>query len=93
MKSPKFAYALTPTWIKVRIVAIGDRADIFVGDMTTPLIHVPDQAGRGAEGVEAAVTRAFLFVVVLIVVVLTMLLFEARRFRFYDVWRHRVSAS
>lgn len=30
------------TWIKVRIVAIGDQADIFVGDMATPLIHVPD---------------------------------------------------
>ena len=30
------------TWIKVRIVAIGDQADIFVGDMTRPLIHVPD---------------------------------------------------
>ncbi|MEM9571731.1 MAG: hypothetical protein AAF996_09700 [Pseudomonadota bacterium] len=30
------------TWIKVRIVAIGDQADIFVGDMTAPLIHVPD---------------------------------------------------
>lgn len=33
---------LPETWIKVRIVAIGDQADIFVGDMTTPLIHVPD---------------------------------------------------
>lgn len=30
------------TWIKVRIVAIGEQADIFVGDMTSPLIHVPD---------------------------------------------------
>lgn len=30
------------TWIKIRIVAIGDRADIFVGDMDQPLIHVPD---------------------------------------------------
>ncbi|MEM7638374.1 MAG: hypothetical protein AAF269_04855 [Pseudomonadota bacterium] len=29
------------TWIKVRIVAIGDRADIYVGDMSAPLIHVP----------------------------------------------------
>lgn len=29
-------------WIKVRIVAIGDRADIFVGDMTEPLLHVPE---------------------------------------------------
>lgn len=29
------------TWIKVRIVAIGDRADIFVGDMSAPLLHVP----------------------------------------------------
>ena len=29
------------TWTRVRIVAIGNRADIFVGDMSTPLIHVP----------------------------------------------------
>lgn len=29
------------TWIKVRIVAIGDKADIFVGDMSAPLFHVP----------------------------------------------------
>lgn len=29
-------------WIKIRIVAIGDRADIFVGDDEKPLIHVPD---------------------------------------------------
>ena len=28
-------------WIKVRIVAIGDKADIYVGNMDTPLIHVP----------------------------------------------------
>lgn len=37
-------------WIKVKIVAIGDRADIFVGDMTTPLLHVADlrsDEGRG----------------------------------------------
>ncbi len=38
------------TWIKVRIVAIGDRADIFVGDMTTPLIHVPDLRSESETG-------------------------------------------
>lgn len=38
------------TWIKVRIVAIGDRADIFVGDMTTPLIHVPDLRSESEAG-------------------------------------------
>ncbi|GJL93675.1 MAG: hypothetical protein DHS20C05_00800 [Hyphococcus sp.] len=37
-------------WIKVRIVAIGDRADIFVGDMTKPLMHVPDLRHDGGEG-------------------------------------------
>lgn len=45
------------TWIKVRIVAIGDRADIFVGDMTTPLIHVPDlrsESGSGAFSIYAS---------------------------------------
>lgn len=29
-------------WIRVRIVAIGDAADIFVGDMNTPLLHIAD---------------------------------------------------
>lgn len=29
-------------WIRVRIVAIGDAADIFVGDMETPLLHIAD---------------------------------------------------
>ncbi len=38
------------TWVKVRIVAIGDRADIFVGDMTTPLIHVPDLRSESDSG-------------------------------------------
>nr|WP_070959762.1 hypothetical protein [Hyphomonas sp. Mor2] len=38
------------TWIKVRIVAIGDQADIFVGDMDTPLIHVPDLRSTSASG-------------------------------------------
>ncbi|MFN3213889.1 MAG: hypothetical protein ACE37M_12345 [Henriciella sp.] len=38
------------TWIKVRIVAIGDQADIFVGDMSTPLIHVPDLRSVSASG-------------------------------------------
>ncbi len=45
------------TWIKVRIVAIGDRADIFVGDMTSPLIHVPDlrsESGSGAFSIYAS---------------------------------------
>lgn len=38
------------TWIKVRIVAIGDRADIFVGDMSEPLIHVPDLRSTSTAG-------------------------------------------
>ncbi len=38
-------------WIKVRIVAIDDRADIFVGDMSTPLIHVPDLRSESASGI------------------------------------------
>jgi len=38
------------TWIKVRIVAVGDKADIFVGDMETPLIHVPDLRSTSASG-------------------------------------------
>lgn len=38
------------TWIKVRIVALGDKADIFVGDMETPLIHVPDLRSTSAAG-------------------------------------------
>lgn len=38
------------TWIKVRIVAIGDQADIFVGDMSTPLIHVPDLRSTSTSG-------------------------------------------
>jgi hypothetical protein len=37
-------------WIKVRIVAIGDKADIFVGDMSTPLLHVPDLRFDGDAG-------------------------------------------
>ena len=38
------------TWTKVRIVAIGDRADIFVNDMTKPLIHVPDLRSTSTSG-------------------------------------------
>lgn len=38
------------SWIKVRIVAIGDKADIFVGDMETPLIHVPDLRSTSHSG-------------------------------------------
>lgn len=38
------------TWIKVRIVAIGDQADFFVGDMETPLIHVSDLRSTSASG-------------------------------------------
>ena len=38
------------TWIKVRIVAIGDQADIFVGDMSAPLIHVPDLRSVSSSG-------------------------------------------
>ena len=44
-------------WIKVRIVAIGDKADIFVGDMTTPLLHVADMRydeGRGKTAIYAS---------------------------------------
>ena len=37
-------------WIHVRIVAIGDRADIYVGDMETPLLHVPDLRFDGGHG-------------------------------------------
>lgn len=37
-------------WIKVRIVAIGDRADIFVSDMETPLLHVPNLRFDGGSG-------------------------------------------
>lgn len=40
-------------WVRVRIVAIGDAADIFVGDMDTPLLHVADlkaTSGQGAIG-------------------------------------------
>ena len=39
------------SWIKVRIVAIGDQADIFVGDMSTPLIHVPDLRSESGSGI------------------------------------------
>lgn len=38
------------SWIKVRIVAIGDQADIFVNDMETPLIHVPDLRSESSSG-------------------------------------------
>lgn len=38
------------TWIKVRIVAIGDQADIFVGDMDTPLFHVPKLRSTSKSG-------------------------------------------
>lgn len=38
------------TWTRVRIVAIGDQADIYVGDMETPLLHVPDMRLDGAHG-------------------------------------------
>ena len=44
-------------WIRVRIVAIGDKADIFVGDMSKPLIHVPDlryDEGNGRVSLYAA---------------------------------------
>jgi hypothetical protein len=37
-------------WVRVRIVAIGDRADIYVGDMETPLMHVPDLRFDGGHG-------------------------------------------
>ncbi|MCA8900098.1 MAG: hypothetical protein KDA53_02495 [Hyphomonas sp.] len=37
-------------WIRVRIVAIGDKADIYVGDMETPLIHVPHLRRGEASG-------------------------------------------
>ena len=38
------------TWIKVRIVAIGDQADIYVGDMSAPLIHVADLRSTSSSG-------------------------------------------
>lgn len=37
-------------WIPIRIVVIGDQADIFVDDMETPLIHVPDLRFDGGRG-------------------------------------------
>ena len=37
-------------WTRVRIVSIGDQADIYVSDMDTPLIHVPDMRLDGAHG-------------------------------------------
>lgn len=37
-------------WIRVRIVAIGDAADIFVGDMETPLLHVADLGSETSGG-------------------------------------------
>lgn len=37
-------------WTRVRIVAIADQADIYVGDMETPLLHVPDLRIDGARG-------------------------------------------
>lgn len=38
------------TWIRVKIVVKGDKADIYVGNDTTPLIHVPDLYHEFAEG-------------------------------------------
>lgn len=38
------------TWIHVKIVVRGDKADIYVGDNATPLIHVPDLYHEFAEG-------------------------------------------
>lgn len=37
-------------WIKVKIIAIGDRADVFVNDMETPLLHVPNLRYDGGKG-------------------------------------------
>jgi hypothetical protein len=37
-------------WLPVRIVVIGDAADIFVGDLETPLLHVADLKGTTREG-------------------------------------------
>jgi hypothetical protein len=37
-------------WLSIRIVAIGDAADIFVGDMETPLLHVSDLRGSSGQG-------------------------------------------
>ncbi len=37
-------------WIKVRIVAVGDRADFYVGDMETPLLHAPNLRFDGGHG-------------------------------------------
>ena len=38
------------SWSHVRIVAIGDAADIYVDDMDTPIMHVPDLRIDGAHG-------------------------------------------
>jgi hypothetical protein len=37
-------------WSHVRIVAIGDQADIFIDDMTTPRLHIPDLRIDNAHG-------------------------------------------
>jgi hypothetical protein len=37
-------------WLPVRIVMLGDAADIFVGDLDTPLLHVADLKGASASG-------------------------------------------
>jgi hypothetical protein len=37
-------------WVRVRIVAIGDQADIYVGNMDTPLMHVPNLRFDGGHG-------------------------------------------
>jgi hypothetical protein len=38
------------TWSHVRIVAIGDAADIYIDDMDTPAMHVPDLRIDAAHG-------------------------------------------
>ncbi len=40
----------TGEWIDIRIVVQGDRADIFVRDMETPLLHVPDLRSDNKDG-------------------------------------------
>ena len=37
-------------WVKVKIVAIGEKADIFVDDMEAPVIHVPELRYKNGQG-------------------------------------------
>jgi len=41
---------LNQDWVHVRIVVIGDQADVYVDDMETPLMHVPNLRFDGGHG-------------------------------------------